>query len=273
MRNNAKKSKINNTGDDIVNELDLKRFKRIISQLESSGGKFTDHKPMKSGMHKNSTAIGEYGLMPLTIQDVAKMRVRKGVADDMDKRIASMSASEVKAKVPDMVVEFSPEYEKYADTLAEHVLTRYKDPKLAAYAWNQGHYSDPNKIEAMISQPKSKHQKNYLPRLQKAMAIVDRDLEQQLTADAAFATTKGVMEVDPKKSTFARNTNVDLEKQRTPAEIPDYSQIPTPNSFISPSDEYESEIEEPVSKYKQILSKLIDPESISYKKKKEGEDT
>lgn len=49
-----------------------KSFRKLISKLESSGGVDTDHRTLSSGMHKDTTAMGEYGLMPVTAQDLAK---------------------------------------------------------------------------------------------------------------------------------------------------------------------------------------------------------
>jgi len=257
-------------GVGIVDELDLKRFKKIISQLESSGNKFTNHKEMKTGMHKGSRAIGQYGLMPVTIQDAAKMRIKNGTADELDLQIANMSIDEVKKTVPKLVQNDSPEYEKYADTLAAHVLNKYDDPEAAAFAWNQGHYTNPDKIKKMMVSPKTEHQKNYLPRLRRAMALVDR----QSTADKAFATTKGVMELDPNKSEFARNSEVDVEAPYKDRFTPDLSRLPASTTFISPSDEIETEeVESPVSGFQNLLSKLVDPSTISYKKKKKEEET
>ena len=264
-------------GEFVMDEKERRRFKKVISQLESSGGKNTKHKMMTKGLHKGDTAIGEYGLMPLTIQDAAKMRVRQGIADEMDEKIAKMTVAEVKALVPGLVKEFTPEYEKYADTLSEHVLKKYEDPKLAAFAWNQGHYTEPEKIKKMITNPKSDHQKNYLPRLERALARIDK----QDVADKAFATTKGVMEVDPKKSDFARLTDVDLKSPKIVI-VPDYkgptpASMPPSKSFIAPLESYDSEEivdTEPTesSKFKNILSKLVDPSSISYRRKKQEEE-
>jgi uncharacterized protein (UPF0147 family) len=47
-------------------------FLQIIGQIESSGGKNTNHPVLKTGMHKGSSAIGKYALMPLTINELVK---------------------------------------------------------------------------------------------------------------------------------------------------------------------------------------------------------
>lgn len=43
-----------------------------IKFIESSGGKFTDHQEMKSGMFKGDKAYGSYGLMPVVIRETIK---------------------------------------------------------------------------------------------------------------------------------------------------------------------------------------------------------
>ena len=224
------------TGDSILS--DREKFKRIISQLESSGGKNTKHATMKSGLHKGSTAIGQYGLMPLTIRDVAQMRVRKGQADELDQKIASMSVEEAKSLIPSLISENSPEYEKYADTLSEHVLGRYGDMEKAAVAWNQGHYSSPEKIQRLINNPKTAHQANYIPRFRRAAGLVGN----QALVDKALTETKGIIQDDPSKTSY------EVPELREPAQV------------VSTDEEGNAVFN--------LLQNLIDPEEINYKKRR-----
>lgn len=46
------------------------QFLNLISYMESSGGQNTDHKPV-GGIHNGEAAIGEYGLMPNTVREMA----------------------------------------------------------------------------------------------------------------------------------------------------------------------------------------------------------
>lgn len=215
---------------------DKEKFKRIISQLESSGGKNTKHATMTKGLHKGSTAIGQYGLMPLTIRDVAQMRVRKGQADELDKQIANMSIEEAKKLIPDLVSEDSLDYEKYADTLSEHVLGRYGELDKAAVAWNQGHYSSPEKIEKIIKSPSTEHQANYIPRFQRALNLV----ENQGLVDKALVETKGIIQDDPSK---------------TPYNVPPLREPASVNEIESTGD----------VRFK-LLDSILDPLSINYKR-------
>lgn len=224
----------------IVDSNKLNRFKKIMSILETSGGKNTNHKTMTSGLHKGSTAIGNYGLMPLTIQDMAKRLIRTGSGDELDAKIAQMSPEEAKKLVPELVKNKSFKYEQYADVLAEHVLNKYGSEDKAAMAWNQGHYSSNEKIEDMMRNPKTEHQANYLPRFKKALKMIGP----QMIADKAFETTEGVMETDPTKSPYAAATTVNIDKNeetRSPA-------------FMDP--------------IKEIINNIVDPRTIKYKKER-----
>lgn len=53
-------------------------FLKPIACLESSCGKFTDHRPQSEGIHEDTAAVGEHALMPATAQDVSSMFTRNG---------------------------------------------------------------------------------------------------------------------------------------------------------------------------------------------------
>jgi hypothetical protein len=243
-----------------MDELKRERFKRIISQLETSGGKNLNHKVVKTGMHAGDRAIGEYGLMPLTIHDAAKMRVNSGVADKLDKTIAKMSFEEAKQKIPEIIKDNPNIYERYADTLADHVLKKYKDERLAAFAWNQGHYTDPEVLIDRLKNPETKLRADYLSRLEKATAKV---------GDLSKPQEKKIEDViNSLVPNYAPNNNIEVPKGKI---------------FLSPSDSY-IDVEEPqedeeesmdlLSRFRRLKSKLMRPEEISYRKvKKESKES
>jgi hypothetical protein len=106
-------------------------FLRNIGQIESAGGKYTNHSEIKSGIQKGDSAIGTYGLMPNTIDElVSKSK------DPAINGLADMSSIEKKA-----YIEKNPAVEKILATqLAQKVLENQGgDAQKAAYAWNQGH--------------------------------------------------------------------------------------------------------------------------------------
>lgn len=120
----------------------VKTFLDLISQIESSGGKDTSHKEMAHGIQAGDAALGQYGLMPNTIYEMAKRQRMKDVLN-----IPKEELSE----------KFSPELEqKIADALANRVLEKSGgDQSVAAYRWNMGHNLPPERItpETLESSP------------------------------------------------------------------------------------------------------------------------
>jgi hypothetical protein len=137
--------------DDLLKEkLDLQnperverdRFLDIIAQIESSGGKNFNHPEMQSGIHKGSSAIGRYGLMPNTVKEVVKRAELSGAATDPMRQIASQDPQTMKS-----LLESDPQLEQQmAHQLAKRVLEKFEDPEMAAFSWNQGTNLTPQQI-------------------------------------------------------------------------------------------------------------------------------
>ena len=94
-----------------------------IADVETGGGKYMKHKPVHGGMHKGSSAIGKYGIMPSTIKETEKSlsklsdeQLRKKISQDpeLEERVAS----------------------KYYDRLREQLGTN--KPEAIGYGWLQG---------------------------------------------------------------------------------------------------------------------------------------
>lgn len=114
--------------------LHLKKFLEKISQLESSGGRDLAHKEMGHSMHEGTSAVGEYGLMPLTAKDIAR-------GSGLDE-VANMETEAVQAKLAQ-----DPELAKrLAETMASKLLNKNSED-VAAYKWLHGQYSKPSKEE------------------------------------------------------------------------------------------------------------------------------
>jgi hypothetical protein len=113
-------------------------FLRNIGQIESAGGKNTNHPVIKSGIQKGDSAIGTYGLMPNTVDEIASKS-----KDPAINSLTDMSSAEKKD-----YIEKNPAVEKILATqLAEKVLANQGgDAQKAAYAWNQGHNLSPDSI-------------------------------------------------------------------------------------------------------------------------------
>jgi hypothetical protein len=109
---------------------DVQDFLNKIAFLESSSGQNTNHPVMQSGPHIGTHAVGNYGLMPLTAQDIDRS---SGInqLQDMDKWDAQNK------------LEANPDLQRrLVETMASNLLQ--KNPSdVAAYKWEQGQYSHP----------------------------------------------------------------------------------------------------------------------------------
>lgn len=131
-------------GQASIREDNITDFLDPIGQIESSGGKNFNHRLMTSGPHKGHRAIGTYGLMPNTVDEIINRMTEDGTITDEIAALKNMSPEEKKR-----VIEENPNYEnRLARYLAGRVLDRQHDPEKAAYSWIQGHNLTPQEIDA-----------------------------------------------------------------------------------------------------------------------------
>jgi|ERR1035437_688300 hypothetical protein len=124
-------------------QLSQEDFLKLISQLESSGGKNLNHPAIQNGLQAGTTAAGQYGLMPNTIQELVNRQRLSGQATPAMRDIASEPPEQMKADV-----ESNPDMEnQLAGQLATKVLGNTQDPAMAAYAWHSGHNLQPQQIQ------------------------------------------------------------------------------------------------------------------------------
>lgn len=121
-----------------------KPFLRKIRGVESSFGQDLDHPEVTSGIQAGDTAVGQYALMPNTIQEFTDRMIRKGNAPAIVRRLQKVEDPQ---EVADQVAS-DPELEDlYAKIMAGHVLHRQGgNEEKAAFSWNQGHNLNPAKI-------------------------------------------------------------------------------------------------------------------------------
>lgn len=125
--------------------MDKETFLNLIRQLESSGGKNTEHKKMESGIHEGDAAIGEYGIMPNTANEFIKRRELKGQFGPDEALMQQMNPKQLK----EFLANQDRIEQNLADDIATRVLKRSKgDEEKAAYMWNQGH----NKLASSIDE-------------------------------------------------------------------------------------------------------------------------
>lgn len=122
----------------------LDEFLRKISQLESSGGKDTEHRRMTAGIHEGDAAMGQFGIMPKTADEFVNRRKMRGQFGPDEAIMKQMS--------PEQLKEFLAGNERVEENLAkdigEHVLKKAKgDEEKAAYMWNMGHNKKASSID------------------------------------------------------------------------------------------------------------------------------
>ncbi len=121
--------------------MDFEKFAKLISQLESSGGKNTKHQAIEGGLQDGQVAVGKYGLLPNTIEEMVKRAQLEGTSlPEMDE-LSGMEQSSISQRVAK-----NPELEEeIAFRLYDHISKKTKDPEKMAYMWNSGHNMDPEK--------------------------------------------------------------------------------------------------------------------------------
>lgn len=119
------------------------KFLHNLMQLESGGGKNTQHEKVKHGHLKGEKAIGRWGMMPSTMDEILGRLERIGKLHPAMKPLQHMdrdARAAYLAKKPHVELEM-------ARYLARHVMARSKGDLLrAAYSWNNGHNLYPHEI-------------------------------------------------------------------------------------------------------------------------------
>lgn len=135
--------------------MDNSYFKKLLSFLESSNGTNTDHPEMTTGMHEGTKAMGEYGVMPITAQEVAKSRINKGEGSELDKIVQQADPRSVEE-----ILQSNPEkYEQYVNSLSDKMLNKSQgNPEEAAMRWFAGPNSSPKRLRDIASEVPSREQ-------------------------------------------------------------------------------------------------------------------
>lgn len=110
----------------------LKRFLKIQSMIESSGGRDLNHVPITQGIQAGTRAYGKYGLMPNT---VAEMAHRYGKDNPDYSELQNLDPETISDRL-----EQNPDLEeRAAQDLAKKVLTQQQgDEASASHAWQFG---------------------------------------------------------------------------------------------------------------------------------------
>jgi len=121
---------------------DFQGIKKILKYMESSNGQNIDHSTMNKGMHKGTSAMGEYGLMPRTAQDIVK-----NSNEPLDQIVKNAHPSQVEE-----ILKGNPQaYERYVDKYLDKVTKKTADPVEAAVKWHNGPNMKPDAIKRYIA--------------------------------------------------------------------------------------------------------------------------
>lgn len=120
--------------------MNKEEFLKLISMLETSGGQNLEHKEIKHGIHKGDTAIGSYGLMPNTIQEIVKREQKRGPLEE--------ALTEIAKKDPNFIKQYFLDNPDSESIIAGKLVDKIglENPEKSAYMWNRGHNIDPNDI-------------------------------------------------------------------------------------------------------------------------------
>jgi hypothetical protein len=164
------------------------RFLWNTMQIESSGGLNTEHKTIKHGKFKGERAIGKWGLLKPTVNEIVnRMRISGNLKPEHAK-LETMSRDNLDAHFKE-----NPQVElDMARFLASHVLKRQKGNQLkAAYSWLYGHNLFPSDIsehhlanEDYVAKYKKFDRKNPFKATKRTIASVSKNE----TGDINFST-------------------------------------------------------------------------------------
>lgn len=121
----------------------LKDFLQKISMLESSGGQNTNHRTIASGPQAGDTAIGNYGLMPNSMEELSHI-YPSDITNGMSKDELADKARQDPAFAETM-----------AGSMADYLKNKrgFSDEQAAA-AWEAGHHSAPENLN--LNSPRAK---------------------------------------------------------------------------------------------------------------------
>jgi hypothetical protein len=132
------------------------KFKQILKAIES-GGKLDPNNPvMTSGMHKGDAAVGQYGIMPKTVDYITRAEERDTGEESPYSHLEGLSTPELRKAfkqdrhIPEALRRTPEGAEEYlTNRYADQILSKYEDPMVAQAAWNQGHNADEEKLKRL----------------------------------------------------------------------------------------------------------------------------
>lgn len=169
------------------------RFRKILSQLESSGGKNIIH-PMTS----LGQPAGEFGIKPTTVQSLPQYLKNSGL--EVPSELEALSKETDRAKITDAI---NSNKNGIADIVNDAALrlTFHRsggDEQKAAYLWHQGLGANPNKMA----------ENDYVKAYAKAIPSTNVESEERLASRAPQSTQENPEEINNKFQAMMKKFNV-----------------------------------------------------------------
>lgn len=117
----------------ILNDLSKDPYLKTLAFLESSSGKLLNHRKISRGSHKGTSAVGFWGMMPLTIKDMV-IRYKP-----LKSKYSHLINANTDLKEISSIVLANPDLHKDAVLFYKKLVFKSTDcPKRRVYAWKYG---------------------------------------------------------------------------------------------------------------------------------------
>lgn len=136
--------------NDMINKDRIRAIMQAQAEIESSGGRNVDHPEINyKSMHKGTSAKGRYGIMPLTLRDLAQGMTR-------DKEAQEAASIEDEQALKDYFASHPALEDRLAMQYIEHAnksMGGDYDPEKITYAWQWGQNKTPKDYEEHKNDP------------------------------------------------------------------------------------------------------------------------
>jgi hypothetical protein len=127
-----------------IKEANKDKFLGITSMIESTGGTDLAHRRLASGLHAGKKAVGQYGFMPDTIEEMVKRN-----EGNLDPELQSiMERQDIDSQQKAELIASDPRLEGLiANKMYSHLYDKYDgNEELMNYGWEYGHNRPASKI-------------------------------------------------------------------------------------------------------------------------------
>jgi hypothetical protein len=178
-----------------------------IMQLETSGGKFMEHEPADpKSMHLGTTAMGRYGLMPLTVSDIVKENPNPDFNElKQYTDFTNVGNPEVSLAKQDALKQYLKSNPMVEDQVAKALQNKIENQMqgneaLGAVAWHAGSNASPELLKKFLREKgqRGKDSRTYLKRWDKLKSVQsDVPTLQQESVSHTGPSLLGVMSQRP----------------------------------------------------------------------------